>query len=201
MNEATGTMIKNCHACVLNQSLNKNVPLQPVKLPHGPWIKGAVDIISPMDGKYIPTYIDYYSSYPEAHVLKEITSSEVIRELTDIFSSFGFPEEIVSDNGKQYISAEFEAFLKSCGIRHIHASPYYACSNDKVEHFQRYLKKNFCAVIAEGKSRQRELPKILMSYWATPHPISGNLPAKLLFHHKIHMKVPHIKLSPDPQLE
>ena len=79
MDEAAETMIKNCHACVLNQSLNKNVPLQPVKLPRGPWIKGAVDIVGPMDGKYILTYIDYYSSYPEAHVLKEITSSEVIR--------------------------------------------------------------------------------------------------------------------------
>ena len=61
--------------------------------------------------------------------------------------------------------------------------------------------KNFRAVIAEGKSWQRELLKILMSYWATPHPISGNSTAKLLFNHKIHMKVPHIELSPDPQLE
>ena len=85
MDEAAETMIKNCHACVLNQSLNKNAPLQPVKLPRGPWIKGAVDIVGPMDGKYILTYIDYYSSYPEAHVLKEITSSEVIRVLQIYF--------------------------------------------------------------------------------------------------------------------
>ena len=61
--------------------------------------------------------------------------------------------------------------------------------------------KNFRAVIAEGKSWQRELLKILMSYRATPHPISGNSTAKLLFNHKIHMKVPHIELSPNPQLE
>ena len=147
-----------------------------------------------MDGKYILTYIDDYSSYPEVQVLKEITSSEVIGVLTEIFLRFGFPEETVSDNGKQFISAKFEAFLKSCGIRHVHASPYYVPSNGKVERFHRYLKKNFLAVIAEGKSWQRELLMVMMA-------ISGNSPAKLLINHKIQMKVPHIELSPDPQLE
>lgn len=60
---------------------------------------------------------------------------------------------------------------------------------------------NFRVAIAEGKSWQRDLPNILMSYRATPHPISGNSPAKLLFNHEIRMKVPHIELSTDPQLE
>lgn len=87
-----------------------------------------------MDGKYILTYIDDYSSYPEVQVLKEITSSEVIGV------RFGFPEETVSDNGKQFIGAKFEAFLKSCGIRHVRASLYYVRSNGKVERFHKYLK-------------------------------------------------------------
>ena len=41
----------------------------------------------------------------------------------------------------QFISEEFEAFLKSCGIRHIRVSPYYARSNGKLERFHRYLKR------------------------------------------------------------
>ena len=126
---------------MLNQPLNKYTPLQPTPLPRGPWVKGAVDLVGPADGKFILTYIDYYSSYPEAYILKEITSREVIKALTDIFARFGFPEELVSDNGKQFISEEFEAFLKSCGIRHIRVSPYYARSNGKLERFHRYLKR------------------------------------------------------------
>ena len=104
------------------------------------------------NGKYILKYMDFYSSYPEACVLKEITSREVIKVLTDIFSRFGYPEEIVSDNGKPFTSAEFEAFLKSCGIKQIRVPPYYARNNGKLERFHRYLKKNFRAAIAEGKS-------------------------------------------------
>ena len=71
-----------------------------------------------------------------------------------MFSRFGFPEEIVSDDGKQFISAEFETFLKSCGIRHIRASPYYARSNGKVERFHRYLKKNFRNRRGQVKSKR-----------------------------------------------
>ena len=145
-----------------------------------------------MDSKYILTYIDYYSSYPEACILKEITSREVITALTNIFARFGYPEELVSDNGKQFISAEFETYLKSCSIQHIRVSPYYARSNGKLERFHQYLKKNFRAVISEGKSWQTELPKILMLYRASPHPVSGKSPAMLLFTREIRMKVPHI---------
>ena len=78
-----------------------------------------MDLVGPINGKCILTYIDHYSSYPEACVLKEITSREVIKELTDIFARFGFPEEIVSDNGKQFVGEEFEAFLTLCGIKYI----------------------------------------------------------------------------------
>ena len=185
MDQAVEATIKGCSACVLNQPLNKYTPLQPTPLPRGPWVKGAVDLVGPIDGKYILTYVDYYSSYPELCVLKEITSREVIKALTDIFSRFGYPEEIVSDNGKQFTSAEFEAFLTSCGIKHIRVSPYYARSNGKLERFHRYLKKNFRAVIAEGKSWRKELLKILMLYRASPHPVSGKSPAMLLFNREL----------------
>ena len=192
MDQDVERLIKSCSACVVNQPLNRYTPLQPTPLPRGPWIKGAVDLVGPIDGKYILTYIDYYSSYPEACILKEITSREVIKALRDIFARFGYPEELVSDNGKQFISAEFEAYLKSCGIQHIRVSPYYARSNGKLERFHRYLKKNFRAVITEGKSWQDELPKILMLYRASPHPVSGKSPAMLLLTREIRMKVPHI---------
>lgn len=136
-------MIKNCRACVLNQPLNKYTPLLPASLPRGPWVKGAVDIVGPVNGKFILTYIDYYTSYPEAHILRQITSREVIRVLTDIFARFGFPGELVSDNGKQFVSAEFENFLKTCGIKHTRVSLYLARSNRKLERFHRYLKKKW----------------------------------------------------------
>lgn len=192
MDQDVETLIKGCSTCVVNQPLNRYTPLQPTPLPRGLWIKGAVDLVGPIDGKHILTYIDHYSSYPEACVIKVITSREVIKALTAIFARFGYPDELVTDNGKQFISAELDAYLKSCGIQHIRVSSYYARSNGKLVRFHRYLKKNFRAAISEGKSWQTELPKILMLYRASPHPISGKSPAILLLTREIRMKVPHI---------
>ena len=48
-------------------------------------------------------------------------------------------------------------------------------------------------MISEGKSWKKELPKILMTYRASPHQISGKSPSILLFNHEIRMKVPHIE--------
>ena len=193
MDSAAEAMIQNCRACVLNQPLNKYTPLRPSSLPRGPWVKGEVDIVGPVNGIFILMYIDYYSSYPERHILQEITSREVIRVLTDIFATFGFPEELVSDNGKQFVSPEFENFLKTCGIKHTRVSPYFARSNGKLERFHRYLKKKFRAAILQGKSREKELPKILISYRATPHPVSGKPPTMLLFNRELGTKVPHVE--------
>lgn len=78
MDSAAEAIIKNCRACVLNQPLKKYTPFQPSSLPCGPWVKGAVDIIGPVNRKFLLTYIDYYLSYPEAHILRQITSHEVI---------------------------------------------------------------------------------------------------------------------------
>ena len=187
MDEVVETMIKNCQACTIAQPLNRYTPLQPTQLPRGPWVKGAVDIMGPISGKFILTYMDYYSSYPETYALRGIKSRDVINVLTDVFARFGFPKEIiiVSDNGKEFVNAEFETFLKSCGIKQTRVSPYLARSNGKLERFHRYLKKNFHAVISEGKSWEDELPKILMSYRATAHPVSGKTPTMLLFNHEI----------------
>ena len=107
-----------------------------------------MDLVGPIDGKSILAHIDYYSSYPEAYILQEVTSREVIKALTDIFARFGFPEEMVSDNGKQFFSGGFKAIVKCCRIEHVCVTLYYAQSNGKLERFHRYLKENFRAAIS-----------------------------------------------------
>ena len=45
--------VSSCEICAVNQPLNLNTPLQPVLLPNGPWKKGAVDIVGPIENRYI----------------------------------------------------------------------------------------------------------------------------------------------------
>ena len=54
VNDAAETIIKNCQACVMNQPLNKYMPLQLMPLPHGPRVKGTVDLVVQSMEKFYP---------------------------------------------------------------------------------------------------------------------------------------------------
>jgi hypothetical protein len=192
LDRAVESLVSNCNACVLNQPLLDDQPLHPTALPPCPWYKLAMDLVGPIRGQYIFTMIDYYSSFPEAFVIRDITSQALITRLSDVFARFGYPQCIVTDNGSQFVSTEFEKYLKECGIQHIRSSPYYPKSNGKIERFHRYLKRAFRVAHATGKTWQKMLPKILMAYRNTPHRASGETPASLLLNREMRDKLPAI---------
>ena len=128
-------------------------------------------------------------------ITRDISSANIVRVLKDIFARFGLPEEIVSDNGPQFVSKEFETFLNKNGIRHVRSSPYHPQSNGKIERFHCYLKKHFRAAVSEGKSWEDELPSILMAYRSTCHPMTGASPDVMLFKREIRTKLPSVNVK------
>jgi hypothetical protein len=53
--------------------------------------------------------VDAYSKWPACVPLRTLSSSSVIAEVERIFSDFGVPEVVMSDNGSQYDCEEFRA--------------------------------------------------------------------------------------------
>lgn len=49
--------------------------------------------------------------------------------------------KLISDNGSQYVSKDFQQFLKIVGLQHIKTSPSYPQSNGKIERFHRSLEE------------------------------------------------------------
>ncbi|UYV76796.1 K02A2.6-like, partial [Cordylochernes scorpioides] len=182
-------LIRKCPICVRNQPLINDQPLQIVPLPSKPWMKLGIDIVGPIGHHYVLTVIDYFSSYPEAMIIEDISSKTIIKKLMEIFARHGYPHEVVADNGLQFVSTSMERFLKECGIRHIKASPYYPKSNGNKERFHRFLKKQFNSSSEEGKDWKEDLSRILMSYRTTPNRSTGKTPAFLLFSREIKTKL------------
>jgi hypothetical protein len=52
--------------------------------------------------------MDYYSSWPEAIIIKDTTSETIIEKLSEIFARYGFPETVLTGNDQQFISAKIE---------------------------------------------------------------------------------------------
>ena len=122
--------------------------------------------------------IDAHSKWIEAFQTNTTTSTAVITELRTVYAKFGLPEMIVTDNGSNFVSAEFEDFLRKNGIRHITSAPYHPSSNGLAERAVQIVKKGLKKVV-QGSISDR-LAKILFTYRITPQGTTGVSPAELL---------------------
>ena len=73
--------------------------------------------------------VDYYSGFFELDYLPSAKWTTVITKLKSRFTSHGIPDKLVSDNGPQFSSAEFENFERTWGFGHTTNSPHYPQSN------------------------------------------------------------------------
>ena len=113
-------------------------PMQPWTWPTWPWSRLHIDFASPMEGKMFLIVIDLHSKWIEVIPMATATSFTTIQQL---FAQFGIPETIVSDNGTQFSSSEFQQFCQASGIHHIQVSPYHPFSNGLAERAARIFKQ------------------------------------------------------------
>ncbi len=74
--------------------------------------------------------IDAYSKWLEVRIMKSTTSVAIFSTLRSIFAQ---PSIIVTDNARNFVSAEFEQFLVENGIKHLMSPPYHPSSNGLAE--------------------------------------------------------------------
>ena len=97
----------------------------------------AIDFYGPMkNGKYKLIFIDEYSRYPIIKKLLENTDT-----LIEIFSLFGIPRQIKSDNGPPFDGFKWKEFSKEQGFRIHRITPYLLRANGLCEHYMRNLEK------------------------------------------------------------
>ena len=75
--------------------------------------------------------------------LTSTVTGNVIAALKSLFSRYGLPEILRSDNGPQYNSDEFATYMKEHGIRHVTSNPYYPQSNGQAERTVQTVKRLF----------------------------------------------------------
>ena len=136
--------IAECRECNESDRPKKTVqtPSVPVELPEGPWEKIGIDLKGPISlGKwrYLLVVTDYYSKWPEIIGLNKISSEKIITELRKLFIKHGIPRTIVSDNGRQFVSKQTEAFLKRVGAKHWRVPLYTPQQHGMVERFNRVI--------------------------------------------------------------
>ena len=138
-----------------------------------PWERIHLDFAGPYKGKMWLLCIDAHSKYPYVAMLEvgSTTSTHTIEVLRHIFVTEGLPEVIVSDNGRQFVSQEFESFCCAHGIKHLSSPPFHPASNGEAERFVQSLKNSIEKTCAGGDSLKVGLQKFLATYRCMPHPV------------------------------
>ncbi|XP_064463660.1 uncharacterized protein K02A2.6-like [Ornithodoros turicata] len=189
-------MVRSCSVCQACDKSAKTAqqPLHPVPFPKAPWSKLGLDIVGPFEQNpqpypYALTLVDYHSKWPEVSFSSTVTARTVTTFLQHLFSREGYPEEVVTDNGPQFLAVEFQDFLRSCGIRHTLVSIYYPQANGQVERFNRVLKDIVQIAANENKPLRTTVLEYLTVYRSTPHATTGVSPSLLLHGRNLRTKL------------
>jgi len=167
--------------------------LKRTELPTQPWQDLAADLLTPLPtGEYLLVVGDFFSRFFEVAVTK---SGKMVSCLEAMFATHGLSLSIKTDklNGPQFVSEEFEAYLKDNNIEHRTSTPLWPQANGEVERQNRSLLKAMRVAHSEGRDRQKELQKFLLGHRSKQHKTTGVSPAKLLFGREIRSKLPGVE--------
>lgn len=184
-------IVKSCTECQQVKPLPVRAPLQPWSWPTRPWSRLHIDFAGPMDGRTFLVVVDAHTKWLEVIAMKTATALTTVQQLRTLFSKFGVPESIVSDNGPQFAAAEFQEFCKGNGIRHMRIAPYHPASNGLAERGVQTFKGGY-RKLTEGTIEDR-LARFLLQYRVTPHTTTGCSPAELMFGRKLRTRLDAIK--------
>ena len=164
--------VESCSHCQTYRISQTREPLMTTTLPERAWQRIAADLFQFEQQHYI-CVTDYYSRYLVIMCLPDQT-----------FARWGIPDPVVSNNGPQFSSCEFNTFAQGYGFETTTFSPRYSQANGSAER---------AVAIAKCILRQKNTCKALMVYRATPNAATGHRPAELLVGRRIKTTLPTVE--------
>ena len=188
---------KGCAHC---QTAAKNPPkLPPVSWTKSekPWSRVRIDFAGPLHGMTYLILVDTFSKWPEILPIAPNSSTRTIKLLNQIFIQHGIPETIVTDNGLQFTSSQFQEFCQQNSINHVRSPPYHPQSNGQAERFVDTFKRAMLKARGEGTTYDI-IERFLFVYRTTPHDLLPNFksPAEMLMGRKL--RTVHSAMIPKP---
>lgn len=119
--------IRGCLTCLKSGGLKRNTKNKVIRSSHinELW---EVDLIGPIKGsegenKFILVCVDHFSKWVEAFLINNKSAGNVTNKLRVIINKNGIPEEILSDNGKEFRNSEIGKLCTEYNIMWKYNSP------------------------------------------------------------------------------
>ena len=103
-------------------------PLHPLPIQKEPFARIAMDVFGPLPptkagNKYILVVMDYHTKWPEAFAVRNVTSETVVNCLIEMIARTGIPDDLLTNNGSNFISKTMQKYCDKTGIKQIRNSP------------------------------------------------------------------------------
>ena len=133
------------------------------EIPPVSWSKVATDIFHYKSKSYL-LVVNYTSRFPIVREIRSMSAQHIAEHFRLIFSEYGRPDTLVSDNGLCYVAKMLTNLMKEYAVNHITSSPHYPQSNGLAEKFFQIVKNLFY----KAKDQGPDIYKCLMIYCNTP---------------------------------
>ena len=181
MRAAIKDMCDNCGKCAQYASQHTKETMKSQPVPVYAWQLVSQDLMHFEGCNYLIT-IDHYSDFIEMDELDDTLSMTIVNKSKAHFARYGIPEQLISDNGPQFISTDFAKFCDEYGIKHETSSPYWPQGNGKAEAAVKTVKSFM--------NKSADLQLALLMYRNTPlqgHTLS---PAQRCLGRRTHTNIP-----------
>jgi transposase InsO family protein len=189
LDEDIEKLVNQCNIC---QSMRADPPksqVHPWVFPSRPWSRVHIDFKGPVGGKTYLVLVDAYSKFPEVVKMTSTTTTATLAVLRDIFSRQGLPEVLVSDNGPQFVSKEFQDFCSKNGIVHHTSAVHKPASNGQAERVVQILSSALKQAQLTHSNVDSVIARYLLIYRNTPHSTTGETPSMLLMGRRLRTRL------------
>ena len=188
INKQLEEVVRCFDACQEFQRKQSAEPILEHETPTEPWSKVASDLFS-VSGKDYLIIADYDSKYFDVPQIPDKSSQIVIQHTKNIFSRFGIPSEVVSDNGPCYSSINYKRFAKEWDFKDVTSSPEYPRSNRMVEHTIQTVKRT----IKKCRIKNEDVHLALLILRSTNKKGFEKSPGEILMKRTLRTTLPSVK--------
>ena len=178
-----------CSVCASRKSVtpNNRAALNTIRAGY-PMQVIAVDILGPLPdsalgNRYVLVAMDYFTRWAEAYAIPNQEAETIAEKLvSQLFLRFSPPEQLHSDQGRQFEAKIMKEICAVLGINKTRTSPYHPQSDGLVERFNRTLLNMLATSCHEHPSTwDTQLQKVCMAYNTSVHNTTGYTPFFLMF--------------------
>ena len=189
MDESITTFITTCLECSqgkCNSKLTK-APLRPIQLSK-PFLFWALDYMAPMpetaqSNRHILVMMDHFTKWCEAFPTQDQKASTVAKTLVSrVFSRFGPPTVLHSDQGRNFDSALIHEIYGIMGIKKSRTTAYHPQGDGQVERQNRNLQEIIANFVSANQSDWDQwVDQAVFAYNTSVHASTGFSPYELVF--------------------